>query len=211
MYRHVNRHIGLLLDQLRRDDHVKKYDNLMHEFAKLCAPMDERFRRNYVWFWKLRRVETWRERYFTLLQNIGNQARLDARETLRYVCQETLGGLRGGQSLEFSFATKLVHMVDPRSPICDGNVRAFYFLPDANGGGDIETRIDCRLRVYDALVNEYHRILENHLLDESIVRFRKELNPETFTDIKIIDSLIWAFVTWAGRGPAFVNGELQYE
>jgi hypothetical protein len=105
-------------------------------------------------------------------------------------------------------------MVNPRSPICDANVRAFYFLPDTNGGGAIETRIRGCLEVYDALVKEYDRILENRLLDESIACFREELNPETFTDIKVIDSLIWAFVTWARQarqGPAFVKGELQYE
>lgn len=102
-------------------------------------------------------------------------------------------------------------MVDRRAPIYDDRVRAFYFLPHANNGGAIEPRIHRCLDAYDALVNEYDRIIANNLLHQSIVRFREELHPEEFTDIKIIDSLIWAFVTWAKRGAALVNGHLQYE
>jgi hypothetical protein len=211
MYRHIDRHIKVLLDLLRKDEHVRDYDNLMHEFAQADTAVDSGFQQHYVHFWRLRGVnDAWRRNCFTLLQDIRNQGERELRQLLRHVCHETLGNRRGRQSLEFSFATKLVHMVDPRSPIYDANVRAFYFLPDANGG-DIEARTDGCLKVYDALVREYDRILENRLLDESIARFRGELNPETFTDIKVIDSLIWAFVTWAKRGPAFVKGGLQYE
>ncbi|MBN1507203.1 MAG: hypothetical protein JW955_10180 [Sedimentisphaerales bacterium] len=159
---------------------------------------------------------TWRETYYTLLQNVRNEPQLDLREALRYVCRETSDNQRGGQSLEFSFATKLVHMVSPSSPIYDANVRAFYLFPDVKGSGYTEPRMADYLKVYDALVREYNRILTHGLLSHSIDRFKEELNPERFTDIKIIDSLIWAFVTWARQGlarqgPAFGNGELQYE
>jgi len=211
MYRYINQHIEALLDLLRKDKHVQNYDNLMRAFAQADALRDETFRRNYAHFWKLRRVKAWREAYFVLLQNIRNQTQLDPREILRYVCHETLDNHKGGQALEFSFATKLVHMVDPKSPIYDANVRVFYLLPELPGDDDMEARIHRCLGVYDALAKEYERILTNGLLCHSIARFKEELNPERFTDIKIIDSLIWAFVTWAKQGPAFGKGELQYE
>jgi len=213
MYRHINRHIKALLDLLRKDNHVQNYDHLMNEFRQANAAPDARVQEHYVRFWGgMRGLDAqWRAGYFEILQRIRNDPMAYPRQLLEHICHETLSNRNGGQSIEFSLTTKLVHMVNPRSPIYDANVRAFYLLPDLNGGGDIETRIGLCLGVYDALVKEYNRILENRLLDESIVRFREELNPEKFTDVKIIDSLIWAFVTWAKQGPAFVKGELQYD
>jgi hypothetical protein len=161
MYHHINRHIEPLLDRLRKKKHVQDYDNLMHAFAQPDAPLDAEFQGHYARFWGFNQGvdKAWRRNYFTVLQNIRNQTQLDLRETLRCVCHETLNDRKGGQSLEFSFATKLVHTMAPKSPIYDANVRAFYFLPDTNTGGDIETRIGRCLEVYDALVRGYDLVL----------------------------------------------------
>jgi len=105
----------------------------------------------------------------------------------------------------FSFATKMAHMVAPeRVPIYDARIVAFYLLPDAPENRDVENRTNGYLRRHEAVVKEYKRVKKERLLDKSLARFRQELTPQEFTDIKIIDSLIWAFVTWAegrrGRG-----------
>ncbi len=64
--------------------------------------------------------------------------------------------------------------------------------------------------IYDRLVTQYARVWEKSLLRDSITRFRNELPPDTsFTVEKIIDSLIWAFVKWAG--PTFLAGKLHHE
>ena len=196
MYRHINRHITALVRLLREKRHVQDDDNLMHEFGQRNTAAAPRFQGHYVRFWGgMRGLDAqWRTGYFEVLQRIRNAPTLRPRQLLERICRETLSTRKAGRSVEFSLATKLVHMLNPRLPIYDANVRAFYLLPDVNSSGDIETRIGSCLDVCDALVQEYDRILENHLLHGSIARFQEELDPETFTDTKIIDSLIWAFV-----------------
>ncbi|MCL5278804.1 MAG: hypothetical protein M1376_02725 [Planctomycetes bacterium] len=216
MYRHINRNVEPVLVLLRKQNHVRDYDNLMDDFAKTNVANDRQFQKNYVGFWRLQGVNNaWRQNYFNLLQTIKSRGDLDLQQQpqlLRHVCNETRGTRGGKESLEFVFATKLVHMVDPTSPVYDDRVRAFYFLPDLSNGGGFERRIPLCLEAYNFLVREYDRIIKNGLLCHSIHRFREELHPdEKFTDVKIIDSLIWAFVTWADQRPAFATGGLQYE
>jgi hypothetical protein len=216
MYRHIDQHIEALLDLLRKNKHVQDYDNLMRAFTQADTAVDMEFQRHYAHFWALGPGvdKPWRRNYFLVLQEVRTQRELDPqqrRQLLERVCHETLGERKGGRSLQFSFTTKLVHTAAPTSPIYDDKVRAFFLLPYANHGGDIARRIGPCLDVYDAVVKEYDRILDKHLLDRSIALFRKELHPETFTDIKVIDSLIWAFMSWAMQGRAFGGGELRYE
>jgi hypothetical protein len=220
MYRQIDRHIEPILDVLRTEKHVENYDNVMNTFKNTNAAEDGQFQRDYAYFWRLRGLNAWRQDYFGLLQEIrmrGEPAPEQRRRLLEDVCRTIW---KKHNSLHFAFATKLVHTVDPTSPIYDDNVRAFYLVPHTNNGGDIERRIGPCLDVYDALVREYERIVANHLLRDPIDRFRTEPHAQTFTDIKVIDSLIWAFVTWAARSasdagarqaPAFVTGELRYE
>jgi len=174
----------------------------MRRFRDPDEKVDETFRNDYKRFWRFRGVNReWQARYFRLLQNIKrNGAQPDWEE----ICDKTPGTRQDSPSIEFSFATKLAHMVDPTRPIYDGNVRALYLLKEPNGN------VNYCHEVYNFLVTEYARVKGDHLLDESLNRFRQELNPGTsFTDEKIIDSLIWVFVKWAG--PAFLEGKHRYE
>jgi len=206
MYRHINNHIEPILAVLRNENLVPDYDSLMCAFRNTDVATDEEFQIRYATFWGFHPGASpeWRTEYFRLLQRIRRNG---STPDLEQICNQTRGTRRDTPSVEFSFATKLVHMVDPESPIYDRNVRAFYLLKDPNGKPD--TRVAYCLQVYDHLVTEYERIRKQHLLDKSIKCFQRELQPRTFTDVKIIDSLIWAFVKWAG--PAFLAGELHYE
>ncbi len=207
MYRHINRNIEALLRLLLKQNHVQKYDDLMNDFDQPNAVMDQEFQHRYAHFWAFGPTRNgWRPDYFNFLHKHAScRGRLD-RQQRRTLLEDACRHIWDKhQLLIFAFATKLVHMVDPTSPIYDGRVRAFYFLPE------LKRRMDRGLTAYDALVREYDRVLDKHLLDESIARFQKELNPGKFTPIKIVDSLIWAFVTWADQRPAFVTGKLQYE
>jgi hypothetical protein len=216
MYHHINTHINTLLDLLQEDRHVEGYDNLMRRFQRVDAAEDEEFQKLYIHFWGLRGLRgDWHQRYFRVLQKIRREPAIDLAQLLEYICHQTLGVRGSKQTVEFSFAAKMAHMVAPdRAPIYDDRVRAFYFLPDTAHKASIDARIQQCLRAHDALVKEYGRVLQNRVLDKPIACFRKKLNPERFVDMKIIDSLIWAFVTWARgdrrRRPAYIEGTLQY-
>jgi len=104
------------------------------------------------------------------------------------------------RALQFSFASKLVHMVDPRRPVYDQMVEAFYFLPRSYLGHP-EKKIANLLRSYQFLADEYDRVLREGLFTPSIDHFRGRFElPPVYTDEKIIDTLIWKFVPFLEKG-----------
>jgi hypothetical protein len=113
------------------------------------------------------------------------------------------------QSLQFSFATKLMHMRDIHRPVYDSQVSAFYFFIKPSLNAALQERINGYVHFYNFLTNEYARILRNSLLAASIDEFRRHYDPKYFTDEKIIDSLIWSFVGLRKRDAAF-NYQIAY-
>ena len=63
---------------------------------------------------------------------------------------------------------------------------------------------------YQFLVAEYRRVQNEGLLAPSITAFRERFDPAgTFTDTKIVDTLIWRFAA-ALAGGALGNGFVKY-
>jgi hypothetical protein len=121
---------------------------------------------------------------------------------------------KGRQSLQFSFTTKLLHMTNQHLPIYDSQVAAFYFfqepdIKDPKDPQDLQRRIATLVTFHDFLRQEYRRVLQNNLLAPAIQEFRVRLSSQHFTDEKIVDSLIWAFVGLVWKG-ALQKGQIAY-
>jgi len=106
----------------------------------------------------------------------------------------------GQKSLQFSFATKLLHMTNQHSPIYDSQVAAFYFLQEPSTEVGLQQRINGLVDFHGFLAQEYARVLKGGHLVSAIEEFRHRLKPQRFTDEKIVDSLIWAFVALLRKG-----------
>jgi len=116
---------------------------------------------------------------------------------------------RGG--LQFSFATKLAHMVDPRLPVYDSLVAAFYFHVPRSGASQLETRLRDLLSFYKFLRVEYARVLGDGLLADAIQRFRARFpDNNEICDERVVDWLLWAWVSLIHRG-AQQRGEFLYD
>jgi hypothetical protein len=111
--------------------------------------------------------------------------------------------------LQFSYPTKLCHMVSPKLPIYDSRVARFYLFQEPSTHWPLPTRITAYVAFHDFLRNEYARILSGNLLKPAIDGFRQRFNPKQHTDEKIIDWLIWAFIDWVDSG-ALLNGQVVY-
>lgn len=136
-----------------------------------------------------RMSEKYYRRYFELLEDSKN--RQDIR--LGYVVRE-LNNI--DTKIQFSFSSKLIHIVDHSKPIYDSKIARFYMLPEWNGV-DFEDRLSKINHIYDFLIQEYKRIKEEKLLYDSIDKVRTYYNlNETFSDEKIIDSIIWMFINY---------------
>jgi hypothetical protein len=100
-------------------------------------------------------------------------------------------------------------MTNPRLPIYDSMVADFYFYDSPANKQPLAQRIKHLVSFHDFLTSEYARILRLGLLSPAIQMFRQQFNPLHFTDEKIIDSLIWAFVSQLKNG-GLPHGRIIY-
>jgi hypothetical protein len=137
----------------------------------------------------------WFDLYFEILQsNIKSTIGLDQVVDKLWQIPATVNGKH---RLDFSFATKLVHMADQHSPIYDQMVARFYdFVPPDSENWLFSQRLEKFMRFYNRLKSEYNRVLEHELLSTSIREFRERFSPNHCKDEKVIDYLIWACMKW---------------
>jgi len=209
MYSLINKNIPVILENIERG-HVAEYDWLSRRLKETDVSLDPEFQKRYKSYWEMdfaRLSPAFCEFYFRVLEE-GKSEDIE----IRGLCQrlyEVPTHKDEQKTIQFSFATKLAHMIDPALPIYDNLVCSFYFLRVAWPKGEFSQRIESYLSVYRFLLRELERIKTKGLLESSIHEFRRQLKPECFTEEKIIDSLIRSFVTVAKKG-AFQTGDLEY-
>ena len=206
MYELINGHFESVLNSLPRN-FVEDYDWLLEQIGQARTI---EYQRRYRTFWAMNRPVSnpaFYNAYFEALSAPSGQA-----GTL----EEIVRNLHlipphpdGPQSLQFSFATKLMHMRNPCLPVYDSQIAAFYFFEAPSGSGNPDDGIKRLLDFYDFLKIEYARVLKESLLATSIDAFRHRRSPRRFTDERIVDSLLWAFVRLRKGDDAF-NKQIAY-
>jgi hypothetical protein len=193
MYSLINNHIQEIIGSIQ-NTHITDYDWLVQNIQQVADP---EYQNRYKNYWRLnaaRLSQKYCQAYFQHLQK-GLDATPPQLDVLANQLYQTPTHGNGRQSLQFSFCSKLCHMLDGQLPIYDAMIRDFYFFTEPRRNLAIPQRITTYLKFYQFLINEYNRILDQRLLGPSIQAFRNHFNPQDFTDIKVIDSLIWAFVS----------------
>ncbi len=168
------------------------------------------YQRRYRKFWVMRGVSrNFYVSYFAALSAAINQP-----PTIGSLCQIlSVSSTRsnGTQTIQFSFATKLLHMVQPQLPIYDTRVCRFYlFQQQPPTKMSPQQKTNRLINFYNFLIAEYARVINGNMLSTAIAAFRQQTNnPQLHTDVKVVDWLIWGFVGLADTG-ALLNGQVAY-
>lgn len=197
MYRLIEENYDRVLSHIS-PEHVSNYDWLSENANR---PQDTDFQARFRKFWALnaaRLGEQYCIEFFNRLE-AATADKVDLEKLVRQLYDVPFNN-RQQRRLQFSFATKLLHMRRPHSPIYDSRVAAFYFFSPPDYGRSFDERISRFLTFYQFLETEYARVLECKLLEQSIAQFREQCKPAHFTDQKVIDSLIWGFVSLLRSG-----------
>lgn len=196
MYHFINEQIEPIIESFDVG-HVRKYDWLVEHLHKID---NEQFQKNYRTFWRMnaaRLSQDFCDKYFEILQET-QQSQPDVNEIV-YSLYDVPSNSKAKKTLQFSFSTKMAHMVNQDLPIYDSLISEFYFF-EPNIRLKLDDRITELLDFYEFLKAEYLRIQQEGLLNHSIQTFRKHFNPQHFTDAKVIDSLLWAFINFMYNG-----------
>jgi len=192
-YDAINRNIERILRSIQSGTppHVTEYDWLIQNLHRVA---ETDYQKRYKRYWRLNGAglsQNYCQRYFQYLQ-FGLDGNVLDPGTLAYeLYQIPINNNR--RALQFSFCTKLCHMLDRRLPIYDSNIRTFYAFKTPGYGLTVRQRIAQFMCFYRFLIAEYNRVLDGRLLHVSIQAFRQRFRPHHFSDVKIIDSLIWAW------------------
>jgi len=188
-YREINENIDQILVSIQ-PRHITEYDWLVQNIHNV-AKAD--YQRRYKNYWRLNGVglsQNYCQAYFQHLQAGLNNSAPQLNIIVNRLYQIPVRPNK--YALQFSFCTKLCHMINRHSPIYDRYIRAFYDFKTPSYSLPIQHRIELFIEFHQYLVHEYNRVLQGGLLTESIQAFRQRFKPQYFTDIKVIDSLIWA-------------------
>jgi hypothetical protein len=167
----------------------------------------QEYQRAYRKFWGMRGVSTdFYRAYFKILRDSIAESATPA-DVCRELSPNSLRG-DGQQTIQFSFATKLCHVLRPHCPIYDSHVSRFYLYREPSAQLSLETRIEGLVEFYRSLIEEQKRVLSAGFLALAISVFREKFLPQRHTDEKIVDWLIWAFMGYLEGGKPHVKPSL---
>jgi hypothetical protein len=168
MYSLINRHAEVVV---RSINDGSEYEWLIE---KVTPPIPSDFRGRYRNFWSMNQSQLspdFFETYFAALADAPSRPRqIDHIVASLY---EASTRKNGQKSIQFSFATKLLHMTDQHLPVYDSQVAEFYFF-QVPTGKSYEERLASLTSFYDFLKEEYARVLRDGLLKTSMQEFRRE-------------------------------------
>lgn len=143
---------------------------------------DEEYQRNFVYYYKLRRNAAWKDKFFQYLEKKKNDKGLTFEEVLNHL-------YKFDNTVEPSFASKLLATINDKMPIWDNNVL------DALGLNDNRSRtIKNCVEKYEKIQEEIKRIISD---SNECADYLKEFNRvfPNYTEISVekkIDYILWS-------------------
>jgi hypothetical protein len=204
VYRLINENLAELLDSIDPVKIIDPYVDMRKAVRNRSAPLDAHFKETYRKYWAMNAAHLstqFDRKYFELLEQCRNGPKLGVPEAAAELVDFAAQSER--PSVQFSFATKLVHMVKPATPVYDSNIRTFFFLRSVGTIKDPAEKLERLIADHRALAAEYDRILEHGLLTGAIEQLRAKFKLKTsvYSNTKAIDTLIWSFVSFMRRRP----------
>ena len=170
------------------------YQFLSTEFQKGPVDKNPLFQFVYRSFYRLDNAgltPEFKSRYFALMQEARSSGEID----LGAIAGElyTLKNLRGRNTLQFSFVTKLAATVQPDVyPIYDAEIARAFRFSTPYGEPDYAKRLKTYIRFYDWLGTCYRELLKSKKLNKA-VELVIDLQPPDISAprMKWLDSLFW--------------------
>lgn len=160
---------------------LEKYRWIQNRAGRCDVSTDSVFQRRFKGFYRIRRNDAWCGPYFRLLEDAKAEP-ISFADALRTLRERTV-------RLEASFASKLVHTVDPTLPVLDRFVltNMGLRLPYANAH-----QRERRLNELYAELRARYRALEASALGHKIrARFDEAFPDSGVSDLKKIDLVLW--------------------
>ncbi len=206
MYSEIEKFHTLVIEKTTTED-VAEYDWLLQNAG---AADSEGYQKKYRNFWTMNVAQLSQDFYTTYFSSLKSAiTKTPATSDVCNTLYEASARKNGTKTIQFSFATKLLHTANPRLPIYDSRIARFYLFQEPPSSS-LQGRIYNLCAFHDFLSREYARVIDNGLLKNAIAAFRQRYKPQKHTDEKIIDWLIWCFVGLLDNG-GLISGKIAYD
>ena len=179
---------GVLADSEKLWSGMKKYKRIMDSLHWTDVSTDREFQKAFNDFFVMRsRKSQYYDMFYLFLEQKKDKG-VSFGETLEY--------LKGAEGrLEISFASKLIHVINPERPIWDNNVAVQHFgmkLPGYGVEGDIRQKET--VKVYHEYCSRFYEYMDSSEGQEVIRLFNEQYPHTGFTDAKKVDFIMWVDV-----------------
>ena len=166
------------LDKL--DDGLRKYLWIQENYLKVNVQEDSEFQKKFNHFYKVRRDQTWRSKYFELLEKNKNSV-ISFEKILEDLFLQT-------GRFESSFSSKLIATVNPNMPVIDSVVMRNLGLkiPIAK-----EERLQKTVELYNKLIEKVNELILSDDGINAISMFKQKYPNTKVTQVKILDLILW--------------------
>lgn len=146
---------------------------------------DTYFRKKFVGFYRMRFVtQEYRDAFFALFEAVKNKKDVSFAEI-----SEKLYPISNQH--EFSFISKMMHTINPNSPIYDNQVAKVLELKRKQNVS-LKARIEEDNMILNKISKLYEELEESHLIDNAIDAFSSKFSSYPMLTSKKIDFILWA-------------------
>ena len=132
------------------------YKTIMEGLRTVDISIDKTFQNAFTYFYKVRRPQAWLDRFYQYFESVKNEDALTIREALIAIA----GCSAEKPQVELSFASKMLHTINPNSPIFDKYVAKTLGLPKITPSRNFGNRLGCAVEIYGMLVERTANILK---------------------------------------------------
>lgn len=138
-------------------------------------------------------------RYFELMEELRDSPSFKLALILRPLYD--IKTLKGKNTFQFSFATKMLSTIDPQRPVYDREVARMFGYTQLPGG-EFADKLKIYLDRYQNIEDSYRQILSDKLLPATLSAFEEVFPQHNLSDVKRLDFIFWA------AGKVKVKGKL---
>jgi len=180
-----------IINNIKREQ-IAVYKFLQQEFAKGDITLNYLFQFVFRTFYRIDSAgltDNFKREYFKIMEEKRFSDILDPQEIVLRLYP--FKRIKGDQSIQFSFTTKLIHTINVDFPIYDSEVaKVFqfttYYIPN------VERKVARYLEQHKIIVEVYEKILKDNLLKNTFQLFENKFVDSKLPDIKKLDFIIWS-------------------
>ena len=164
---------------------MDKYKEIITMFNDKNTDLStKKFTKCFNGFYRVRRNDKWQKVYYDFFNKNRNNKNITFDEILDYMFNNTENNM-----IEASFCSKMLATINPNMPIWDQ-----YVLRNLNikvDGNTKEEKLIKTKEAYKKIIEEVNNKLKEKDIQESIADFRKFFPELEFSDVKILDFILW--------------------